>query len=260
MMIKRGIFFLMVAFAFASCASSNKIIYLGNNGGSGSENGNSANVKFETTLQPDDNLIITVTSSEPALASDFNMLYLTAQGSQVMQVGANTVLFSYLIDQKGEIDFPVLGKLKLSGLTRIEAESMLRERLVKQIADVGVNLRVLNFKVTVQGEVNNPGPVSVLGDRITVFEAIGMAGDLTIYGKRKDVTVIREKDGVKTIATVDLTDANIINSPYYYLAHNDVIYVKPNKTRINSSVIGPNLTVGISALSLIVTIIALSTR
>ncbi|MGQ3089161.1 MAG: polysaccharide biosynthesis/export family protein, partial [Flavobacterium sp.] len=99
-----------------------------------------------------------------------------------------------------------------------------------------------------------------IGDRITVFEAIGMAGDMTIYGRRQDVTIIREKDGVKTIATVDLTDANIINSPYYYLAHNDVIYVKPNKTRINSSVIGPNLTVGISALSLIVTIIALSTR
>ncbi|WP_294819408.1 polysaccharide biosynthesis/export family protein [uncultured Flavobacterium sp.] len=255
MMIKRGIFFLIAVFVFASCASRKEMLYLTNNPVE-----SSSTVKFETTLQPDDNLIITVTSNEPKLANDFNMLYLTAQGTQVMQVGSNTILYSYLIDQNGEIDFPVLGKLKLSGLTRVEAEQKLRDLLVKQISDVGVNLRVLNFKVTVEGEVNNPGPVSVVGDRITIFEAIGYAGDLTIYGKRQNVKLIREKDGVKTIVTLDLTDGSIINSPYYYLAHNDLIYVEPNKTRINSSVIGPNLTVGISALSLIVTIIALSTR
>lgn len=254
-MIRRGVFFLLLMLVLASCASSRKVVYFINN-----PTETSTAVQFENTLQPDDNLVITVTSKEPALANDFNLLYLSSQSSQVAQVASNPALYSYLIDQRGEIDFPVLGKLKLSGLTRSQAEDKIKDLLKGHLVEPGVNLRVINFKVSVDGEVARPGVVPVVGDRITIFEALSVVGDLTIYGNRKEVMVIREKDGVKTVSTVDLTDGSIINSPYYYLAHNDMVYVQPNKTRVNSSVIGPNLTVGISALSLIVTIIALSTR
>jgi polysaccharide export outer membrane protein len=112
----------------------------------------------------------------------------------------------------------------------------------------------------VQGEVNRPGTFPINSERVTLLEALSMAGDLTIYGKRDNILVIREENGVKSFQKVDITKGDFVNSPYYYLAQNDVIYVEPNKTRVNSSVIGPNITVGISALSLLITIIVLTTK
>lgn len=254
-MIKKVFFFLSVILIFSSCASKKSFLYF--NGASDGEQQNS--LKYETTLQPDDVLFITVTAADPELANEYNLLFINARSTE-MRTMTDSTLYSYLIDQKGEVDFPVLGKIKLGGLTRLQAEEKIKDLLKDKIINAGVSIRVLNFEITVAGEVVRPGVQLVDGDRITIFEAISRCGDLTIYGKRKNVKVIREKDGVRTIATLDLTDPNIINSPYYYLAHNDLIYVEPNKTKINSSVIGPNLTVGLSAISLIVTIIALSTR
>ncbi|MGV3461093.1 MAG: polysaccharide biosynthesis/export family protein [Flavobacterium sp.] len=216
-------------------------------------------LKYENTLQPDDNLMIVVTAANADLVRDFNMMFLYVQSTDMRSV-ANESPFTYLIDQKGEIDFPVLGKLKLAGMTRIQAEAYIKERVTKYVKNPGVTLRVTNFKVSVIGEVSRPGPQNILGDRITIFEALSGAGDLTIYGKRKDVMVIREKDSVKTITHVDLTNPEIVATPYYYLAHNDVVYVKPNKTRVNSSVVGPNLTLALSTISLLITIITLTTR
>lgn len=256
-MIKKVIPFLLFVFLFSSCVSKKEMLYLQtDNGPSTTE----TTQKFETTLQPDDIVVITVTAAEPLLANDFNLLFLNSQSTQAATLTNNEALYSYTIDQNGEIDFPKLGKLKLAGLTRIQAEEKIKKELEPYITNAGVILKVLNFEVSVLGEVARPGTQRVAGDRITILEALSGAGDMTIYGKRKEVMVVREKDGVKTIDHVDITDPNLINSPYYYLAHNDVIIVKPNKTRINSSAVGPNLTIGISALSLLVTIIALSTR
>ncbi|OYQ32123.1 hypothetical protein CHU92_14710 [Flavobacterium cyanobacteriorum] len=245
---------LLAALFFNSCASNKAIHYLQNTKGIAAEG-----TLYENTLQPDDNLLITVTAEEPELAKDFNLIYLNMQSSENRNI-VDPTLYSYILDQRGEIDFPVLGKIKLSGLTRIQAEEKIKQLLKNYIVNPGVNLRILNFKVSVVGEVSRPGAVRVTGDRITILEALSECGDMTIYGKRKEVLVIRDKDGATTVASVDITDPKLITSPYYYLAHNDVVYVKQNRTRVNSSVIGPNLTVGISALSLIVTIIALSTR
>lgn len=256
-MIKKIIVFLIVVLTLGSCASSKKMVYLNNV----SDSTSTENLlKYANTLQPDDNIIITVTADEPSLAAPFNLMYLTLQSNQLSTFNSNDALISYLIDQNGEIDFPVLGKIKLAGLTRIEAENKIKDLLKEHIVNPGVNLRVINFEVSVLGEVSRPGTVKIAGDRLTIFEAISSAGDLTIYGKRQNIMVIREKDGVKSVNYVDITDSSIIDSPYYYLSHNDIVYVSPNKTKINSSVIGPNLTVGLSAISLIVTIIALSTR
>ncbi|MEL1243402.1 polysaccharide biosynthesis/export family protein [Flavobacterium sp. DGU11] len=255
-MLKKVIVFLTLALVVTSCASSKKILYLNN---SGSEAEFEA-VKYANLLQPDDNLLITVTADEPSLAAAFNIMYLSLQSSGLNNASNSSALTTYLINQNGEIDFPGLGIIKLAGLTRIDAEAKIRGLLAKHIANPGVNLRVMNFKVSVIGEVLRPGQLQMGSDRATILEAISMAGDMTIYGKRKEVMVIREKQGIKSINYVDLTDVNIVNSPFYYLSQNDVVYVKPNQTRVNSSVVGPNLTIGISAVSLLVTIIALSTR
>lgn len=253
-MLCRKIVLLLAVVFLNSCASNKKILYLQNQSGTVS-----TETKFENTLQPDDNLVITVTADKPELAKDFNMLYLNTMSTELRNA-ADPTLYTYLIDQKGEIDFPVIGKIKLSGLTRVQAEDKIKLLLKDYIVNPGVNLRVVNFKVSVLGEVSSPGEFTVTGDRITLLEALGRAGDLTIYGKRGEILVVREKDGVTSITPVDITGTDFITSPYYYLAHNDVVYVKPNKTRVNSSVVGPNLTVALSAVSLLITIIALSTR
>ncbi|MCW4469588.1 polysaccharide export protein [Flavobacterium sp. MFBS3-15] len=253
-MINRIAILLISATCLVSCVSSKKIVYL--NKGSGTED---SEAKYESKLQPDDNIFITVTSSQPELAAQFNLVYVSMMTTKSNIIN-NDALSSYLIDQNGEINFPVFGKIKLSGLTRIEAEEKITNLLKDELKDPSVSIRMVNFKVTISGEVARPGVVTIPGERLTIFEALGLAGDLTIYGKRDNVMVIREEDGVKKISYVDLTDSNLINSEFYYLRRNDFLYVEPNKTRVNSSAIGPNLTVGLSALSLLVTIIALSTR
>ncbi|RZJ76864.1 MAG: polysaccharide export protein [Flavobacterium sp.] len=255
-MIKKAFVFLGLVLILSSCASNKKIIYL-NEAAAGTT---SSLVEYQNKLQPDDNLIITVTADEPTLAAPFNLMYVNSQTSQLTNINSSDALTSYLIDQNGEIDFAGIGKVKLSGLTRIEAENKIKELVSREIVDPVINLRLINFKVSVMGEVLRPGTIRIVGDRVTILEALSLAGDMTIYGKREDIMVIREANGAKTVNYVDITDKDIINSPFYYLDQNDLIYVKPNKTRVNSSVIGPNLTVGISALSLVVTIIALSLR
>ena len=254
MKIKK-IILLILSLTIFSCASRKSIDYI-----QGSENKEFNVEKYEVLLQPDDILVIIVTAKQPDLAKNFNKLYLNAASNESRNINTVEPLYTYLINQEGEITFPVLGKIKLAGLTRIEAENKITVLLEDYIKAPSVTIRVTNFKVSVVGEVSRPGPISVKGDRITLLEAISAAGDLTIYGKRTDILVIREEKDVQTITNIDITKPDFISSPFYYLNHNDVVYVRPNKTKVNSSVIGPNLTVAISALSLLVTIIALSTR
>ncbi len=237
-----------------SCARNKSILYLQD-----AKNLNPELQSFANTIQPDDNVMITVTADEAELAAPFNLIYLTGESIQSRNI-TNDVMLGYLVDGKGEIDFPRLGKIKLGGLTRIDAEQKIRGLLKPHIKNPGVNLRVLNFKISVLGEVKNPGSQKVEGDRITLLEALSNAGDLTIYGKRNKILILREEEGVRTMKEIDIRTTEFVNSQYYYLAHNDVVYVKPNKTRVNSAVIGPNLTVGISAISLLITIITLSIR
>jgi polysaccharide export outer membrane protein len=166
-------------------------------------------------------------------------------------------LQSYLVDTEGTIDFPVLGKLKVGGLSRTEVIRLLESRIAKYIKNPIINLRLINFKFSVQGEVTIPGIYPMNSDRVTLIEAISKAGDLTIYGKRDNILIIREVNGVKSYNRVDITKADFINSPFYYLAQNDVIYVEPNKTRINGGAVGANTNVIISITSLVITLITL---
>src|SRR5690606_28720874 len=142
---------------------------------------------------------------------------------------------SDLIDDKGEIDFPKVGKVKLAGLTRTQAMDALRSEVGKYIVDPGISMVVRNFRVTVLGEVVRPGTFTIENDRVTILEALGLAGDLTIYGRRNNVLLIREQDGKKQEYRIDLTKRETMNSPAYYLTQNDVVYVEPNGARIQNS-------------------------
>ncbi len=245
---------LVVLILSISCTSPKKIVYLNNSGSLQSD------TKFETTLQPDDQLLIIVSSENPEAASPYNLKTVSYQGTSenIIPQERNQ---AYIVDQQGNIEFPMLGTIKVGGLTRIETTNKIKDLLKNgHISDPIVNVRLLNFKFSVLGEVAKPGVFPISSERVTLVEAIAMAGDLTIYGNRNNILLIREKNGVKSYERIDITKTDFINSPNYYLSQNDVIYVEPNKTKVNSSAIGPNLTVGISALSLVVTILALTIK
>lgn len=211
----------------------------------------------ELIYKPDDILTINVSALDPATVAPFNLTLvsggnlnnpLTAQGGLQQQ--------TYLVDYEGDIEFPVLGTLKIAGLTRTQLTDMLTERISEYAKDPIVNVRLSNFTFTILGEVQNPGTFTIPDERITIIEALGMASDLTIFGKRKDVLLIREIDGKKKFAKIDLTSVNVINSPVYYLQQNDVIYVQQNNARIRSSTYNQNNSVLISAIGTLTTIIA----
>lgn len=240
-------------FLTTSCASRKDLVYL-----QGASNAKEL-VSYEPVLQPDDVVMIVVSSENPEVAAPYNLKAITVQGDSENTIGTQRMQ-TYILDKEGKIEFPLLGSIALGGLKKTQAVAKLKELLKDHVSDAVINFRILNFKVTVLGEVQKPGTYSVASERITLLEAIGMSGDLTIYGNRTNVLLIREKNGTKTMERIDLTKSDFLNSSAYYLSQNDVVYVEPNKTRINSSAIGPNLTVGISALSLIVTIIALTVK
>lgn len=246
----------LIPIFFFSCASREKIAYYQN---IEQVLASDASSTFDTKLQPDDLLMIVVMAENAEAAAPFNLPSVIMQSTtefENQQLRVN----SYLIDTKGFIQFPVIGAVELGGLTRSEAISKLVTELKKYIKDPKVNLRILNFKITVSGEVKQPGVQGIASERITLIEALAMSGDLTEYGKRDNIMVIREKDGKKEIGRVDITKADFINSPYYYLSQNDHVYVEPNKTKVNASSVGPNTGIIISAISLLLTVVAIIIR
>jgi polysaccharide export outer membrane protein len=253
-LISKASSFLLVLLLF-SCASRKDVVYYqGIDGIAAQENSNS----YEIKIQPDDLLMIIVSAEDPEIAFPFNLRSISVQnpGSLDAAIGQQSIQL-YLVDASGSIEFPVLGKLKVGGLSRSEVLQMLQQKIGVYIKNPIINLRVMNFKVSVQGEVNAPGTYTVDSERITLIEALSKAKDLTIYGKRDNILIIREIDGVKSYSRVDITKADFINSPFYYLAQNDVVYVEPNKTKINGAAIGPNTGVIISITSILITLITL---
>lgn len=248
--------FLILVLSMTSCVSRKKMTYLYNDTSTQSD---SSAINYNPVLQPDDVLFIMVSSQNPEVVAPYNLSSVSIQ-TEAEESFERTRLQSYLVDKEGYIEFPSIGRIQLGGLTRSEAILKLKEVLKDYISDVTINLRVLNYKVSVLGEVNKPGSFTISSERITIFEALSKAGDMTIYGKRKNVLVIREQNGAKIIERVDLTQADIINSPFYYLSQNDVVYVEANRTKMNSSAIGPNLTLGISLVSILASFIVLITR
>ncbi|MGL2964093.1 polysaccharide biosynthesis/export family protein [Flavobacterium sp. RSB2_4_14] len=243
--------FLLVVLFFTSCASKKNVVYLQNIDTIGNSN---ATVNYETRLQNDDLLSIIVSADQPEATLPFNMPQI--QGNYQINENQDGIK-TYLIDAEGNIDFPVVGKVKLGGLTRAEAINKLTSMIKEYITNPQINLRILNYKISVLGEVVRPGSFKITGERITLLEAISMAGDLTIYGNRGNILVIREVNGTKTYTRIDVTKADFMNSSFYYLTQNDIVVVEPNQTKVNSSVIGPDVATALTALTLLTTVLLL---
>ena len=245
-----------VAVFFTACTSTKKILYLQDVVPLKQQE---IEQKYEVIIHSDDLLAIMVNSRDPELALPFNMPMVTYQlGSN--STGQQRVL-GYLVDTNGDIDFPILGKIHVEGLTRMQLTELVKNKLIEGdlIKDPIVTVQFLNFKVSVMGEVGRPGSFTISGDRITLLEALSMAGDLIIYGRRDRVGVIRENNGKRTILFHDLRSAEIFNSPCYYLQQNDIVYVEPNKAKSGQSGINQNNTIGVwvSVISLLTTIAVL---
>ena len=190
---------------------------------------------YNTKIAPDDLLNISVGSSDPSVVTPFNLpVYSYAQQGEDPIAPAGG-LYTYAVDKEGNIDFPVLGRIHVAGLTKRELRDELKNKIVKYVKDPLVTVQITNFKVMVLGEVTRPGGLAVKGDRISILDAIGYSGDLTINANRKNILVIREREGKKEFGRMDITDPGIFASPFYYLQQNDVVYVEPNPAKQRNS-------------------------
>ena len=189
-------------------------------------------------IQPKDMLSIVVSSRNPELVAMFNLPVVSYQaGSEMMSSAGGIRLMGYVVDNVGRIDFPVLGLLDVAGLTRWELSELIKKKLLDGglLTDAVVTVEFMNFKVSVIGEVNAPGTFTIQGDKVTVLQAISLARDLTIFGQRENVTVIRERDGQRTMYEINLCDMSMFNSPAYYLQQNDIVYVQPSEIKARQS-------------------------
>lgn len=236
---------IFVSFTLFSCGSKKKIVYL-----QGVENAASyESAGYEPKLKPDDLLRITVSAQNPEVAVPFNGASVSSSSSNIYTEGQN-----YLVDSSGSIDFPILGKVQLTGLTTKDANSKLSGLISEYIKNPSINIRILNFKVSVLGEVAKPGSYNIQGERISVFDALSLAGDLTVYGKRTNILVVHEEDGKKTYSRIDITKGDFLKSSSYYLSQNDLVFVEPNRTKVASSVIGPNTSIILTAVSILISV------
>lgn len=251
------IFLLVVMLSLFSCGSMKNFAYYQN---IDTLDLSHSNGLYDAKIMPKDGLSITVNTTDPRAAVPFN---LAIGGSTDGASSAST----YLVDNNGYINFPVIGMIKVAGLSKRECESLIHDKIKPYMADKEtpiVTVRMSSFKVCVYGEVSSPGEFSVQTEKISLPEALAQAGDLTIYGKRNNILLIREDaTGRKSAHRLDLTDANIIKSPYYYLQQNDQIYVEPNETKKRNSTIGTSTTLwitGISTLTSLTTLVVTLTR
>lgn len=210
-----------------SCVSPKEVLYIQDVSGNSRE---TIKANYQTTIQKDDQLYIAVSSKQPELTAPFAM----------SEIGSSSGTSSnkpkgYLVDAQGCIVLPVIGKMKAAGKTCSQLASDIAATLKNNdyIRDASVNVQIMNFKFSVLGEVNAPGTYTIEGQRVTILEAISRAGDLNIDGNR-DVTLIRETNGTRQIASIDLRSKDLFTSPYYYIQQNDIIYVTPSDRKVNT--------------------------
>ena len=255
--LKKLFFVVTASLLFFSCNTSKQILYLQD---AQIQTPKKVVAGSNITIQAKDMISIIVSSKDQELAALFN---LTRYQSMVGPAGSTTQrgeISGYTVDTEGYIDFPVVGKLKVLDLTRHQLATMIKDTLIRSnlIKDPVVTVDFMNLYISVMGEVKNPGRYKIERDQITLLDAISMAGDMTIFGKRDGITVIRETNGERIIYKVDIRTAELFDSPVYYLKQNDIIYVEPNKIRAGQSTINENdlksVSLWISVASLISTV------
>lgn len=256
-------YFFHVALAFAmlltSCSAPKNVAYIKN---SDYVDLSHSEYLYDARIMPKDVLTITVSTVNPDASAPFNLIVRPTLTSTSSTIGSSSgSLQTYLVGNDGSIEFPVLGNLKVGGLTKAECEKMIHDKILPYLnakENPVVTVRMSNYKISVLGEVNRPGMFTVSNEKINIFEALAQAGDLTIYGVRDNVKLIREnQQGRKEIITIVLNDANLINSPYYYLQQNDILYVEPNKVKARNSTVGTTTTLWFSATSILISMASL---
>ena len=186
---------------------------------------------FESPISPDDKLMITVSALDPNAVAIFNLPLQNYLAPGSTTIITTPVMQTYLVDSEGYIEYPVIGRIKLGGLTRRDAVNVMKEAISQYVENPIVTLSCVNYKFSVLGEVARPGTYDYDSERLTILEALGKANDMTIYGNHTNVLVIREQNGVRTYNRLDLSSPDVFTSPYYYIQRNDVIYVEPNSAR-----------------------------
>ena len=245
---------IVISYNLLSCGPTRNLVYFSDLQGNNVYK-TSAAKDPQIRIQPNDILSITVSSLNIESNALFNRGIIQAPNVAV-NMESSVTPDSYLVSASGTIDFPVLGKMKLADLTREEAIEKMTVKLQQFVKDPIVKIRLINFKVTVIGEVNKPSTFSVPTERINVLEALGLAGDMTAYGKRENVLLLREKDGVRSTTRLNLNDKEVLSSPYFYLQQNDVLYVEPDRIKeIQASTNTKTLAISTMTISIIVALI-----
>ena len=258
--MKKTLSFIVLTVAVAlvtSCGSTKNIAYFQNSDQIDFEN---SKFLYDARIMPKDVLTITVSTVNPDAAIPFNLTVPTTV-NQTQSATSQAVLQSYLVDNNGNIEFPILGTLPVGGLTKSACEKMIHDKIQPYLnanENPIVTVRMSSYSISVIGEVNRPGSYQVSREKINVLEALAQAGDLTIYGVRDRVKLIREDaSGRKEIHTLNLNDANLISSPYYYLQQNDIVMVEPNKVKARNSNVGTTTTLWFTGTSILVSLTSL---
>ena len=254
---KKSIAILMAAITLASCQSYKKVPYLQSYKSLTDKSYkeivinevNQQDTLYDAHIQPKDLLNITINTTDPQAAAPFNLTMQTY--NNIAQSNASTTsqpaLQQYLVDNAGEIDFPVIGRLKVGGLTKNAAENLIREQLRPYLKEIPiVTVRMSNYKISVLGEVNSPGTFTINNEKVNIFEALAMAGDMTIYG-----------NGQRNVISLNLNEQNILHSPYYYMQQNDILYIAPNKTKAKSASVSNSTTIWVSVITSLVSLASL---
>lgn len=245
--------------SFFSCNLKKEIVYFQNN--QNSIDSTTSSVNNTTKIKYDDIVAVDVSALDPETVKIFYRdIPISMGGQQTMYTNGIAARGGYLVDANGQITLPIIGKQTVANLSAIEASTLIQEQLKNYVADPLVSIRILNFKVTVLGDVRSPGTFTIPNERITLPEALGLSGDLNITGVRKNILVIREENGHKKQYRIDLTDASSFSSPVFYLQQNDIVYVEPNRAKRNSSLVSSTAGIFISVASLIITTINLISR
>lgn len=263
--MKKNIGLIVLSLLFillSSCTSKKKLDYLQNIESVALE---ASTKNAISTIQPNDQLVIMVTAKDMDVVKPFNqnfssgqiLQYSSASNNLPTQNQVSTSGPTYMVDSQGNIEFPIIGKINTENKTTEELRDILKKEISKYVLNPQVSIKNTNYKITVLGEVNRPGTYNIPEAQTTVLEVLGLAGDLTIYGNREDILVLRNIDGITSKERIDLTKADFINSPYFNLKQNDVIVVSPNETKQKTSRLDPNAGIYISVASIVVTILAL---
>lgn len=216
---------------------------------------------YDAKIMPKDMLTITVITTDPKVAAPFNLSVQSSLNNSGQFGAGSGSLQGYLVDNEGNINFPVIGKLHVVGLTKTQCQELIKQKVAPYLAvseNPVITVTMASYRVTVTGEVNRPGVIPVTTEKMSIIEALAQAGDLTIYGKRNNVMLIREDaDGQKEAYRLNLNDADLINSPYYYLQQNDIIYVEPNRVKAKNSTIGSSTTLWFSFVGIVTSVASL---